>query len=111
MDSKTRSCLFANICRFLLVEFQLNYILKFMSQPKKLAKALENLPSNIEEMYSNIMRRIEEAGFVVKDLALRTLSWIFHSACTRPLKMDELRNLLVTDDGDEDLDEEHQSSV
>jgi len=56
------------------VEFQLNYILKFMSQSKKLAKDLENLSSNIEEMYNNIIHQIEETGFVVKNLVLRTLS-------------------------------------
>ena len=74
MNSKTRFCLFANIYKFLLVEFQLNYILKFMSQSKKLAKDLENLSSNIEEMYNNIIHQIEETGFVVKNLVLRTLS-------------------------------------
>jgi hypothetical protein len=56
------------------------------------------------------MRRIEEAGEMRRDLAWRTLSWIFHAVGTRPLKMNELRQLLVIDVGDTQIDERQSST-
>lgn len=98
-----------NHFRFLLAEFQLNYVLTFLSQRKKLVQALSNLPSTIDEAYNNIMSRIEKDGPVDKDLALRTLSWVFHnSAQARPLKMAELCDLLVIEVGDLDFDPQYR---
>lgn len=95
----------------MLAEFQLNYVLTFLSQPKKLVNALTNLPSTIDEAYNNIMSRIEKGGSIDKDLALRTLSWVFHnSAGARPLKIAELCDLLVIEAGDSDFDPQYRSS-
>jgi hypothetical protein len=95
----------------LLTEFQLNYVLTFLSQRKKLVQALSNLPSTIDEAYNNIMSRIEKGGPIDKDLALQTLSWVFHnSARTRPLKMAELCDLLVIEPGDSDFDPQYRCS-
>ena len=99
-----------NISRFLLAEFQLNYIFGFLSQPKMLVKALKKLPTKIEKAYGNVMERIETGKSADKDLALRTLSWIFHTADAGPLKMEELCDLLVTDEDDSDLHSELRPS-
>ena len=45
-----------------------------------------------------------------RDLAWRTLSWIVHAADTRPLTMNELRQLLVIDVGDTQIDERQSSA-
>ena len=56
------------------------------------------------------MRRIAEGGDMSRDLAWRTLSWIVHAADTRPIKMNELRQLLVIDVGDTQIDERQSSA-
>lgn len=98
---------------FLLARFQLNYLLDFLSQPKKLSKALENLPRNIEHLYDDVMRRIENSSNCDKDLAIRTLSWVFHTADrpgARPLQLEELCDLLTTDEDDVEFASEFRVS-
>jgi hypothetical protein len=56
------------------------------------------------------MRRIAEGGDMSRDLAWRTLSWIVHAADARPLTMNELRQLLVIDLGDTQIDERQSSA-
>jgi hypothetical protein len=71
------------------------------------------MPGNMEDIYNDILHRIEEYPFADKDLAMRTLSWIFHTGerpGARRFKMDELIDLLITDEGDSELDEESRSS-
>jgi hypothetical protein len=102
--------MFINLSRFLLAEFQLNYLLGFLSQPRKLVGALKNLPTKIETAYGNVIERIETGKLADKDLALRTLSWIFHTADAGPLKMEELCDLLVTDEDDSDIHSEWRPS-
>jgi hypothetical protein len=88
----------------------LKYILGFLSQPKRLDDALIKLPNTVGKLYEDIMHRIEKGGDTDRDLAVRTLSWILHSTNTRPLKMNELRELLVIEDGDNDLDERQSTA-
>jgi hypothetical protein len=92
--------------RFLLASFQLKYLLSFLSQPKKLVKALSTLPSTMEDIYDEIMQRICDDGETDSDLAICALSWVFHTASgtgARPLRMDEILDLLVVDPGESEL--------
>jgi hypothetical protein len=70
-------------------------------EPRKIEKALETLPKDLDSAYQLIMNRLENRGKGVRDLALRTILWI--SKAVRPLRMDELRDLLVVEKGDTDL--------
>src|SRR6266496_3859723 len=72
--------------RFLLVKFQLDYILDF-PEAQDAVEALESLPTDMESAYREIMKRIENAK--TKTLSLKVLSWVLHAR--RPLRIDELR--------------------
>lgn len=69
-------------------------------EPRKIEKALETLPKDLDSAYQLIMNRLENRGKGVRDLALRTILWI--SKAVRPLRM-ELRDLLAVETGDTDL--------
>jgi hypothetical protein len=86
--------------RFLLAESQLNYVLD-RYVPRAMVAALDSLPRNLTDVYHAIMDRIDAKGPLIRDLALRTLSWIFHAG--RPLYMNELRELLVVQPGDKEV--------
>jgi ankyrin repeat domain-containing protein 50 len=98
--------------RFLLAEFQLKHLLGCASQPRQFQKALGSLPKNMTEAYNKTMERIERRSNTDKDLALRVLSWIYHGAALnlRPLRMDELCELLVVEGGDTALQSQYCSS-
>src|SRR5271169_304032 len=81
--------MYANINRFLLVKFQLDYILDKVN-PRDAIKALQTLPVDMESAYHDVLDRIDkEKG---KAMALEILSWLFYAR--RPLHMDELREVL-----------------
>jgi len=82
----------------------LNYVLKYLPQPRKLEQALSTLPTNVEDLYDRVMGQIIGGDDVSKDLAIRTLSWVYYGAETRLLTMKELRGALVIEVGDEVLD-------
>ena len=90
--------------RFLLAELQLEYVLK-EREPRKLEEVLRSnsLPRNISIAYHEIMRRILKEHS--KDLALKILSWIFHSKET--ILMKELQEILSVEAGDTDLQEKY----
>ena len=88
--------------RFLLADFQLSVVLGHRCQPKKLKAALCHLPTNLDGLYGKIMQQIHERrNETEKDLAVRSLSWIFHTP--RPLRTEELLELLATDETDNDV--------
>lgn len=102
-----------NYSRFLLATTQLKYLFNFLSQPRKLLKALAELPSKVEGVYENILRCISEGQESDRDLAMRTIAWVYHTANTpgaRPLRMEELADLLLVDTGDIDLEDQYRSS-
>src|SRR6266496_6768147 len=78
-----------NINRFLLVKFQLNYILD-KEKPRDAIKALDSLPADMESAYHEVLVRIENNKS--KETALQTLSWLFHAR--RPLRLNELQEAL-----------------
>jgi Ankyrin repeats (many copies)/Zinc finger, ZZ type len=85
------------------VEFQLNHVLSKRTIRKR-KDALGSLPSTIDDAYSGVIARIEKLEDDSKDLAIRTLSWIFHAR--RPLTMCELREAVAIEDNQVDLDVE-----
>lgn len=90
--------------RFLLAELQLEYVLK-EREPRKLEEVLRSnsLPRNISIAYHEIMRRILKEHS--KNLALKIVSWIFHSKET--ILMRELQEILSVEAGDTDLQEKY----
>jgi hypothetical protein len=56
-------------------------------------KALDHLPTNIDDIYTQAMERIEQQPKADKELAERVLSWITY-AC-RPLTVEELQHALA----------------
>ena len=102
---------FSNIFRFLLAQFQLDHLMKFLKQPRMLSDELKKLPKSIDSAYNNVMVRIAEGGDPDMKFALKILSWIFYAAdTTKPLQMEELQSLLVTEKGDHDLRDDELSS-
>ena len=77
------------IHRFLLVKFQLDYILA-KAEPRQAIKALNALPKDMAEAYIEVLARIEQTNG--KEIAIKVLSWLFHSR--RPMKMRELQEAL-----------------
>jgi hypothetical protein len=95
--------------RFLLASFQLKYLLGFVSQPKQLLQKLSHLPPTMTDIYDDIMQRINESNEGDRDLALKGLSWVFHTAKgagSRPLTLDEILDLIATDIGDTEVTDE-----
>lgn len=86
--------------RFLLAEFQLCYVLE-QYEPREMEEALQSLPITLEDAYRDIMQRIEERGSGLRRLALKALFWILKAA--RPLRVEELCELLVIRKGDTDV--------
>ena len=101
---------FSNIFRFLLAQFQLDHLMKFLKQPRMLLEELKKLPKSIDSAYNNVMVRIAEGGDPDMKFALKILSWIFYAAdTTEPLRMEELQSLLITEKGDHDLRDDELS--
>lgn len=66
--------------------------------------ALERLPTDIFTMYDQTIERIRNQSTGKAKLGLKVLSMVF--GATRPLKIDELRQALVIQQGDTHLDVE-----
>lgn len=60
-------------------------------------RALENLPSDINIMYNEVMARIEAQNPDDRELAKRVLSWV--SYARRPLRTIELQHALAVEEG------------
>jgi len=72
-------------------------------------KALNELPSTPDEAFENILRRIEQQDHRAATTAKRTLTWCYYSR--RPLKMDELCQALVVEDGHPSLESNGKSAT
>jgi len=93
MDGSLRS-------RFLLAFLQLQHVLRETGQGN-MEEALKTMPETTDEAFNKILERIEAHGRGSAKTALRTLTWCYHAQ--RPLKMEELREALVVEDGDNEL--------
>jgi hypothetical protein len=63
--------------------------------------SLTSLPQNLSYAYDEIMQRIGARGPDTRDFAYRILLWVFNAK--RPMKMDELCELLSIKPGDKEI--------
>ena len=92
------------MCRFLLCEAQLSYVLTF-KDPRNITDALINsVPTKLFDVYKAAMDRIAQSTSDSKTLAIDILSWIFHAK--RPLRMIELQEAVAVRKGDGELVED-----
>ena len=89
MQKKSWSSVILANHRFLLVKFQLEYILD-KEKPRDAIKALDTLPMDMPHAYQDVLIRIEKTKG--KETALQVLSCVFHGL--RPLKLTELQEVL-----------------
>lgn len=103
MECKNASNLQLTV-RFLLAKLWLDQILR-LREPRKRLHAVEemtkSIPNSLSEAYQALIGRIDE---IDRDLALRIFSWLFRAQ--RILRMDELLEALVVEEGDRDLERE-----
>ena len=71
---------------------------------RRLRRALENLPKELDDTYDQAMNRIQCQKRSKTDLANKVLSWVIFAR--RPVTIEELRCALAVEPGDSDLDEE-----
>jgi len=71
---------------------------------RQVRSALASLPKELDDMYHQVMERIQNQDEARASLAHRVLHWIVHSL--RPMKTEELRHALAIEPGDSDLDED-----
>ena len=67
-------------------------------------KALERLPSGIDDTYTEAWSRISAQSPEQSELGKKVLCWVIHA--TRPLRMSEIQEALAIEEGDEVLDPE-----
>ena len=89
--------------RFLLPRLHLDR-LGCQTSIRNLRKALDALPTKLNETYDEAMIRIQGQVQEHSQLALSALAWI--SNALRPLILDELKEALAIQPGDPELDEE-----
>src|SRR5271169_6309495 len=68
--------------------------------------SLKKLPANQIEAYDEVLTRIKAAGSSTSDIAIQTLTWIFHAE--RPLQMDELLEALCVKEWQADIDHDRK---
>lgn len=91
--------------RFLLAEAQANFALD-SRLPRNIMKALENpVPTELFKLYDIILENIQNAGADTRDMAEKTLSWIFRAK--RPMKTNELIHAISIFPGDTDIMQEY----
>ena len=86
------------LIRFLLVEFQLNYVLS-RKEIREVEAALHALPMDMGGAYEEIFERASREG--ATKLIYKILSWVFYAP--RPMLMDELREAILVKAGDTEL--------
>jgi hypothetical protein len=85
------------ISRFLLVKLQADHVLSPKNKaPLKIKADLENLPTSMEDLYLDVMKRIDDNGD--QELAKILLSWLFYTP--EPMGMAELQVAAAVLEGD-----------
>jgi len=94
---------------FLLAFLQLQHVLRETGEGN-MKRALETMPETTDDAFDKILKRIEaNSGSSSRKTALRTLTWCYYAK--RALKMEELREALVIEDGDNELRRNENSST
>src|SRR5271169_6520861 len=87
------------IGRFLLIKFQLDYI--FSLGQRERMSAFDSIPRDLPSAYDNVIRMINESPSNHKEIATKTISWLFRTQI--PLTMDALLEAISVDIVDRDL--------
>ena len=88
---------------FLMARLYLDSILTMIT-PRKVKAALELLPEGLNQVYGELLDRIEGQSPEDAALALRALYWIFHAV--RPLTVAEIQCALAIEAEDAELDKD-----
>ncbi|KAL8795904.1 MAG: hypothetical protein Q9195_001648 [Heterodermia aff. obscurata] len=86
---------------FLIADLHMKHLGSF-TNVRDLREALVKLPTEVDRYYDEAWAKISGQEENLKDLANRTVSWLYHSQ--RQLKVDELRHALAVRPGDEKYD-------
>ena len=76
--------------------------LKTKATPKAIRNALDTLPTTLDDIYEDTLKRIKFQCEDDSNNAMKILSWVVH--CKRPLTVDELIHALAVCPDDNDLD-------
>lgn len=92
------------MARFLLAQLHMDSLAS-KNTTKAVRKALETMPTTLDDTYDDAVKRIEDQIEEDRELALRVLSWV--SYASRPLKVDELRQALAVEPEETEFDHEN----
>ena len=87
--------------RFLAAQFHMD-ALSGKGTLKSLRRALDNLPTTLDELYSEALHRIEAQSQDDRQLAFKALRWVAYTY--RPLSHWALKEALAIEPGEEDFD-------
>ena len=88
---------------FLLARLYIESLTRLITL-RKVKVALINLPDGLENMYNDVLERIQGQDKELASLAMNVLGWIYHAK--RPLKLIELQHALAIEPGDTLLDDD-----
>lgn len=88
---------------FLLVRLYIESLTRLITL-RKVKTALVTLPEGLENMYNDVLERIQGQDTELASLAMKVLGWIYHAR--RPLGILELQHALAVEPGDTFLDED-----
>lgn len=88
---------------FLLARLYIDSLTRLITL-RKVKAALTTLPEGLENMYDDVLERIQGQDTELASLAMDILGWIYHAK--RPLQLLELRHALAVEPEDTFLDED-----
>ncbi|MCJ1261720.1 hypothetical protein MMC22_001586 [Lobaria immixta] len=88
---------------FLLARLYIESLTRLITL-RKVKVALTNLPEGLENMYNDVLERIQGQDTELASLATNVLGWIYHAK--RPLQLLELQHALAIEPEDTFLDED-----
>lgn len=88
---------------FLLARLYIESLTRFPTL-RKVKAALKSLPEGLENMYDDVLERIQGQDAELASLAMNVLGWIYHAK--RPLQLLELQHALAVEPEDTFLDED-----
>ena len=88
---------------FLLARLYIESLTRLITL-RKVKAALTALPEGLENMYQEVLERIQGQDTELASLAMKVLGWIYHAK--RPLQLPELQHALAVEPEDTFLDED-----
>jgi len=80
----------------------------FCRRRKERIKALDTIPHDLPSAYGDVMQRIDESREDHKEIAIKTISWLFRAQ--RTLSMNELLEAIAVDADDKDLERDIETT-